>query len=187
MADQRFLNSHIVPSATYILGYKLKPFCLKHRIWLEAIKSPFMEADVEISAEALIVALKICAEQEISKPSIHDRISWFRLSFTKSTMALTARAFINHISTSGDWPKFYERSDKSSGDSGTVPWQLSIIANLCKHGISYSDAMQMPEPKAIWLSAAFSIQDGAKLSILSTDDETLIDSLANIEEPPTRK
>jgi hypothetical protein len=39
--------------------------------------------------------------------------------------------------------------------------------------------MQMPEAKAIWLSAVFSIQGGAKMDILSTDDEELIASLDN--------
>jgi hypothetical protein len=40
--------------------------------------------------------------------------------------------------------------------------------------------MTMPEAKAVWLSAVFSIQAGAKLDFLSTDDEALIDELAKI-------
>jgi hypothetical protein len=35
----------------------------------------------------------------------------------------------------------------------------------------------MPEAKAIWLSTAFNIQAGAKLHLLTTDDEELIDRL----------
>jgi hypothetical protein len=39
----------------------------------------------------------------------------------------------------------------------------------------------MPESKAIWLSTGFLISNGAKLDVLSTDDEDLLDSLSEIE------
>jgi hypothetical protein len=47
--------------------------------------------------------------------------------------------------------------------------------------MSYSDALNMPEAKALWLATAFNIQQGAKLDILTTDDEELIDHLAELE------
>jgi hypothetical protein len=47
--------------------------------------------------------------------------------------------------------------------------------------------MQMPESKAIWFSTIFSIHAGAKLDILSTDDEDLIDSLPKVERPTDTK
>lgn len=91
------------------------------------------------------------------------------------------------MDTSSVWPRFYEKKGTSTGGSpGTVPWQLAIISNLVKNGIGYADAMQMPEAKAVWLSTVFAINEGAKLDILSTDDEALIDSLPQVKAEPAK-
>jgi hypothetical protein len=46
--------------------------------------------------------------------------------------------------------------------------------------VGYAEALTMPEAKAVWLSAVFSIQAGAKLEFLTTDDEALIDEMAKL-------
>jgi hypothetical protein len=56
------------------------------------------------------------------------------------------------------------------------------MTNLIKNGITYQDAMQMPESKAIWLSTAFAISAGAKLELLTTEEEELIDHLQQVED-----
>jgi hypothetical protein len=180
MADRRFLNAHLIAARTNVLGRILLPFCIKHRIWLQAIDSPFLENDKEIAPADLIVGLKVCAEEPFGKPTWADRWLMLRLTLDRKLFAEGCRAFVAHIDTQKDWPKFYEKKDSQRGGEGTVPWQLSVVAALCKNGISYSEAMQMPEAKAIWLSTVFSIQGGAKMDILSTDDEELI---ASLEKP----
>jgi hypothetical protein len=177
MADRRFLNSHLIAARTNVLGRILLPFCIKHRIWLQGIESPFLENDKEITPADLIIGLKVCAEEPFGKPTWADRWLMLRFTLDRKLFAEGCRAFVSHIDTHKDWPKFYEKKDSQRGGEGTVPWQLSVVAALCKNGISYSEAMQMPEAKAIWLAAFFSIQGGAKMDILSTDDEELIASL----------
>jgi hypothetical protein len=177
MADRRFLNSHLIAARTNVLGRILLPFCIKHRIWLQGIESPFLENDKEITPADLIIGLKVCAEEPFGKPTWADRWLMLRFTLDRKLFAEGCRAFVSHIDTHKDWPKFYEKKDSQRGGEGTVPWQLSVVAALCKNGISYSEAMQMPEAKAIWLAAVFSIQGGAKMDILSTDDEELIASL----------
>jgi len=177
MADRRFLNAHLIAARTNVLGRVLLPFCIKHRIWLQAIESPFLEADKEITPSDLIIGLKVCAEEQFGEPTWADRWLMLRLTLNRKLFAEGCRAFVAHIDTHKDWPKFYEKKDSARGGEGTVPWQLSVVAALCKNGISYGEAMQMPEAKAIWLSAVFAIQGGAKMDILSTDDEELIASL----------
>ena len=193
MADRRFLNSHLIAARTNVLGRILLPFCIKHRIWLQGIDSPFLENDKEITAADLVIGLKVCAEEPFGKPTWADRWLMLRLTLDRKLFAEGCRAFVAHIDTHKDWPKFYEKKDSQRGGEGTVPWQLSVVAALCKNGISYAEAMQMPEAKAIWLAAVFSIQGGAKMDILSTDDEELIESLdkpsavdgaANVGESP---
>jgi hypothetical protein len=179
MADRRFLNAHLIAARTNVLGRILLPFCIKHRICLQGIESPFLESDKEITPADLIIGLKVCAEEPFGQPTWADRWLMLRFTLNRKLFAEGCRAFVAHIDTHKDWPKFYEKKDSQRGGEGTIPWQLSVVAALCKNGISYSEAMQMPEAKAIWLSAVFSIQGGAKMDILSTDDDELIASLDN--------
>lgn len=191
--DKRFLKAFLTPSSTYIEGHRLFPWCLKHRIWLSGIESPFVEDEREITVPDLLIALKVCSETPIGKPTLRDIWLGFRLTRDKARFARACKDLVGHMDTSEAWPKFYEKKNEmKGGSSGTVPWPLSIVANLTKHGISYQDALQMPEAKAIWLSTVFAIHDGAKLDILSTADEELIDSLPQVEEaapppPPLKK
>lgn len=184
MADRRFLNSCITPSETNILGYRLKPFCIQHRLWLEAIDTPFFKPDAEIKFSDLITVLKICSHQTVGKPTWHDRWIALRLHLSKDLQIRAAKAFVSYIDTSDAWPRFYERKSTASGDSG-VPWQLSVVCNLVKNGIGYEEALLMPESKAIWLSTIFGIYAGAKLDILTTDDEEMLDELAKLNSELT--
>jgi hypothetical protein len=193
MADRRFLNAHLIAARTNLLGRILLPFCIKHRIWLEGLESPFLENDKEITPADLVIGLKVCAEESFGKPTWADRWLMLRLTLNRKLFAEGCRAFVRHMDTNKDWPKFYEKKESSRSGQGTVPWQMSVVASLCKNGITYAEAMQMPEAKAIWLAAVFAIQGGAKMDILSTDDEELIESLeaqaavdaaANVGEAP---
>ena len=186
MADLRFLASCIVPKRTRILGKTLKPFCLKYRLWLAAINSPFLEPDKEIKIEDLIIALKICSGESLDRAKWSDYWTAIKLSLFKDTRANAFKAFVNYSMTNDSWPKFYE-NNKSSGSSSGLPWELSVIANLCRNGISYEEALNMPEASAIWLSTAFSMHSGAKLDLLTTDDEALIDHLAKLRDEEIKK
>jgi hypothetical protein len=183
MADNRFLSAFLTPASTLVCGRKLKPFCLKHRLFLEGIGSPFLEESQELTPEAIIIALKICADEAIGDPTWADIWLGLRLRLSKDYHKRAALAVIKHISTNENFPKFWERTDRKTYGAGSVPWQLTILANLVRNGVSYSEAMTMPEAKAVWLSAVFSIQAGAKLEFLTTDDEALIDEMAKLGAP----
>ena len=182
MADLRFLASCIVPKRTRILGKSLKPFCLKYRLWLQAIGSPFLEPDKAIKIQDLIIAAKICSGESMDKKLIRDYWSYLVLLFNQEKRERVFKAFINYSMTQDTWPKFYDNTKNSSGSSTGLPWELSVIANLTRNGISYEQALNMPEASAIWLSTAFSIHSGAKLELLTTDDEALIDHLAKLRD-----
>lgn len=176
MADQRFFNAFLTPARTIILRKRLKPFSLKHRIFLEGIGSPYLQTDKEISPADLIIALKICADESLDSFSLWDRWLGIRMTLSKQFFADASLSFVRYVNQPDTYPKFYEK--KEAGSSGEqMPWQLSILATLMRNGVSYEAALTMPEAKAIWLSTAFNIQAGAKLHILTTDDEDLIDSL----------
>jgi len=187
MADLRFLASCIVPKRTRILGKTLKPFCLKYRLWLQAIGSPFLEADKEIEIKDLIIALKVCSGESLNKAKFSDYWSAIKLTLFKDVRVAAFKAFVDYSMTNESWPKFYTNNKNSSGSSTGLPWELSVIANLTRNGISYEEALNMPEASAIWLSTAFSIHAGAKLELLTTDDEALIDHLAKLRDEELKK
>lgn len=178
MADQRFFNAFLTPASSVILGRRLKPMCLKHRIFLDGIGSPFLKEDADLTIADLIIALKVCGDELIDKPTLRDKWLALRLGWSDELFRLGCRAMIRHLDTSKDFPRFWERSDRKAGGGSTIPWQLNILATLVKNGVSYPEALLMPEARAVWLASIFSIHNGAKLEILTTDDEALIDHLA---------
>lgn len=176
MADQRFFNAFLTPARTIILGKKLKPFSLKHRIFLEGIASPYLQSDQELTPADLLIALKICADESLDSFSLWDKWLGIRMTLSKELFAQASLSFVRYVNQPETFPKFYEKKEAGSS-AEQMPWQLCVLATLIRNGISYEAALTMPEAKAIWLSTAFNIQAGAKLELLTTDDEELIDRL----------
>jgi hypothetical protein len=85
------------------------------------------------------------------------------------------------------WPKFWEKKDEEGGTGGRnrgMPWALGIIINLTRSGMSLEDALNLPECQAVWLSAGSTIQQGASLDILTSEDEELLDELQRVKPSP---
>jgi hypothetical protein len=178
--DQRFLEAFLTPSQTTVEGYRLFPWCLKHRIWLEGIGSPFMDLDKPCAPSDVLIALQVCSEKEVGRLTLRERWLAYRLHADPARFKAACSALLAHMDTSSRWPRFWER--KEEGERGSqIPWHLAVICNLVKNGVGYEHALQMPESKAIWLSTGFLISSGVKLDVLTTDDEALLDSLSKVE------
>ena len=177
MADKRFLAAFLTPPHVPIEGYRLYPFCLKYRLWLEAIESPFMSDDSKLTVPDLMIAMRICSETRGGWLGWRERWVAFRLSQDQERFETACKAFVGYMDGGETWPRFYDKKDRDGGGGSTVPWQLYVLCNLIRHGISYENALQMPEGRAIWLSTGFALSDGAKVEVLTTEDEELIDSL----------
>ena len=65
----------------------------------------------------------------------------------------------------------WKKEDKNKNNVENIPWVLSCISNLVRNGISLEEAWTMPEGEAVWMSIAHAIYNGAKIDILSTDEE----------------
>lgn len=182
--DQRFLNAQLIPARVTIAGYHLAPWCLKHRMWLMGINSPFVQDNATLTVADLIIALKVCSGADMGRLSLHDRWTAIRLSLSPKAFEHACKAFVGHLDSRDTWPRFWERKN-SSGNPDSTPWPLAIIVNLVKHGVTYAEAQEMPEAKAIWLSSAFAISDGAKLDFLSTEMESEIESFLAAERART--
>lgn len=173
--DKRFTSAFTDPGKTKLLGRFVSPFCLLHRVKLEAAESPLVRSGTRVRPVDLLVAVKICAGERIDELTWRD--SWYlgKMTANQNYFSDQVERFSQYVLIEA-WPKFWEKRAKSSETSGT-PWVLTVVASLISNGIPEERAWTMPECQAIWLNCTFAISKGAELKVLTTEDEELIDSL----------
>ena len=183
--DARFIRAFTSPGETLLLGHRMKPFSLKHRMALHAVESPFVTPGKEVSVLDLFVAVKICSEKSIRRLSFMDVV---RMSFIKAKpnkIEGYIMAFHDY-SNVANWPKFLEKEKRQGGSNG-VPWMLSVVSNLISNGWSEEDAWSLPESQAIWYHSAISINNGNDVSIMSEQDEDVMKNFEQIAKEAKAK
>jgi hypothetical protein len=177
--DKRFTSAFTDPGLTKLLGRFVSPFCLLHRVQLEAAESPLLRSGVPIRPLDLLVAVKICSGERIDKLTLKD--SWYlgKMTSNGDYFAEQIDRFSKFVLIEA-WPKFWEKKAKHSETSGT-PWVLTVVASLISNGIPEERAWTMPECQAIWLNSTFAISKGAELKVLTSEDEELIETLEKTE------
>ena len=172
--DRRFLNAHIDPAPFKFLGRTLYPWCLKYRVRLLALDSPLVTGSRGVTPADLIFACQVCAEEPLGGVGILDRLRIGRLNDNPARFEMMLKAFSEYILLH-NWPKFWEQENKKSGGSSSMPWVMSMIANLVANGIEEKRAWEMPECQAIWLNAAFAQRKGVDVAIMSPEEEAYIE------------
>lgn len=184
--DSRFIMAFTSPGETRLLGYRMRPFSMKHRLALEAIKSPFVTPDKPVGIVDLFVAVKICAEQSIRSLSFLDMVRIMRIRMKPSLMEEYIKAFHSYTNME-QWPKFWTKSKQQSSSKG-LPWMLSIVSNLMANGFDEEAAWSLPESQAIWYHTAFSVRNGNDITLLSDEDEDIMKNFNQIAaEAKTRQ
>ena len=184
--DQRFLQAFLTPKTTRLCGYDLYPWCLKHRLWLTALEHPIITGK-DPTPEHIVLFARICSEKPLGKFGWSDHYHAAKLR-DRVNYCAALDAIRRHLRLDC-WPKFWERSETegAGGRNNGLPWPLSIITNLTRNGHTLEEALQLPECQAIWLSTSISISHGAKLDVLTSDDEALLDELAKVGKPTTNE
>jgi len=149
------------------------PWCLKYRVRLMAFDSPLVTGSRGVTPADLIFACQVCAEEPLGDIGWRDQLRMLHLSRNPAKFEAMLEAFSGYILVN-DWPKFWEKTKKSSGGSKGVPWPLSIVANLIINGIEEKRAWEMPECQAIWLNSALAISKGADVAIMSPEEEAFM-------------
>ena len=172
--DKRFLAAMIDPAPLpRFLGRTLYPWCLKYRVRLMAFDSPLVTGSRGVTPADLIFACQVCAEEPLGELGWRDQLRMLHLSRRPAKFEAMLEAFSGYILVN-DWPKFWEKTKKSSGGSKGVPWPLSIVASLISAGIEEQRAWEMPECQAIWLNSALAISKGADVAIMSPEEEAFM-------------
>lgn len=173
--DRRFLNAHIDPAPFRLLGRTLYPWCLKYRVRLHAFDSPLVTGSRGITPADLLFACQVCAEEPLGDIGVIDRLRLMRLNDNPAKFEMLLEAFAGYILIN-DWPKFWDKDNKKSGGTSSMPWPMMIVANLVANGIPEKRAWEMPECQAIWLNAAFAMRKGVDVAIMSPEEEAFIES-----------
>jgi hypothetical protein len=173
--DRRFLNAHIDPAPFRLLGRTLYPWCLKYRVRLHAFDSPLVTGSRGITPADILFACQVCAEEPLGEVGVIDRLRLMRLNDNPAKFEMLLESFAGYILVN-DWPKFWDKDNKKSGGSSSMPWPMMIVANLVANGIEEKRAWEMPECQAIWLNAAFAMRKGVDVAIMSPEEEAFIES-----------
>lgn len=175
--DGRFLRAWTDPAKVTCLGRVVYPWCLKYRVRLLAIESPFAdESGREPTPLDLLTAVKICAEEPLGELTSAEVKLVKDLGERPGKFATECERFQEYAHV-GAWPKFWESNKKNGGtaaDAG-IPWPLMVVASLVKNGIEEKRAWEMPECQAIWFNAAYAAMNGSDQKILTTDEEAFME------------
>jgi hypothetical protein len=170
MANRWTQAATILPPTIEVCGRRLLPFCLRHRVALEAIGSPVLETDKEMTAEHMIAAVRILSTYDIDsvrKPSILREKYWCgRMTFSRRVLTEQMAALLLYLEAQSLWPRFWVKDNTKSAE-GALPWPLAVVASLNRNGATLEEAWTMPEAEAIWLHIAHCSASGADISVIS--------------------
>ncbi len=175
--DARYLQAAtVLPHQDKVCGRTLLAFCLRHRVALEAIGSPFLDPmEKRFTAFDVILAVRIMSTHDkqkmTDKLSLSDKYHVARMMLSKNRLSLAIGMVLGCMKVSCSYPKLWEKDNKDKKSSEDIPWMLSCVANLTRNGVGLEEAWTMPEGEAVWMSISHAIYNGAKIDILTTDQE----------------
>jgi hypothetical protein len=175
--DGRYLRAFTDPAKVTCLGRAVFPWCLKYRVRLLAIESPFADDSGRVPTPLdLLAAVKICAEEPIGELT-DDEIKLVENLAARPGRFLTECERFQDYAHVSAWPKFWTANTKSGGSAEDVgiPWPLMVVASLVKNGFDEKRAWEMPECQAIWFNAAYGAMNGSESKILTTDEEAFME------------
>lgn len=178
--DEKFLQSWFCREHT-VLGRALKPFCLAHRLALEAIDSPLCYQARPFTFIDLALAVRICVSSNpksaIRNPHWIDRVRFWRAAFDPAYFRYESQKFVAYLEDFSAAPKFWNRLNQPVVRE-SIPWVLNVASALLRcTSLSEDEVWSMPMGKALWYFAALAKQEGADLDILTSEDEKLLESL----------
>lgn len=175
--DARYIKATtVLPHQNKVCGRTLRPFCLRHRVMLEAVDSPFLEpGKKKFDPLGVILAVRILSNFDKEKMSgeitFIEKLYMIRMAMSKKYFSRCVGLIIGCINVSLSYPKLWQKDEGNNFKQETLPYPLSCISNLVRNGVGLEEAWTMPEGEAVWMTIANSIYQGAKIDVLSTDEE----------------
>lgn len=187
--DGRFLKAFsLLPRQRTVCGRPTLPICLRHRLLLTSIDSPFVDGQRVPTPTDIVLFSRIVSTLSIAEataPADESDAIWVS-KMTKDIEEHVRQLSEAHacIEEQGFWPVFWKK-DKSA--SKGVPWVLNVICNMTKNGVPLETAWTMPESQAIWMSSTFAIAEGADIDIVSDEDLAMMEFAKRLDEEAALK
>lgn len=175
--DGRFLTAFILPEKWEIMGYKLKPFSLRHTMTLTALESPIVAGDMpRVKPEDIIIFLRVCSSEDafvaLSKPSLWDRWCQARMEINTYYYFDQLIAINAYIKACNTMPSTYAKEDKEEKKGDNLPVVLGLATSLMsKLNFTRDQAWDTTVGQAVWYLTAYAIAEGADVKIISTQAE----------------
>lgn len=180
--EAQFLRAVFAQPAPVVIGRRLRPFCLAHRVALTALGSPLMRQDAPIAPADLLVALRVCSARDPFapdlRPTLRDSLAFWRFRFNRAAFLSALREFVAYVGDHAAHPQTWEKEQQCASDG--IPWPLHVVARLVRNGVPERDAWRMSEGRALWLSIAFARHDGAEVSVITERDRLAMSMLDNL-------
>ena len=182
--DARYLKATtVLPPDVKVCGKQLLPFCLRHRVELESIDSPFLDYQKRsFKAIDVIMAVRIMStfdKVRINAPiTLREQFYLIFLNSSRKRLARSVGRILGVIVESCSYPKIWSKKNEKTKEN--IPWTLSCVANNVRNGCTLEEAWTMPEGEAVWMSISHGIYNGSDIQIVSTDDEAMLDDFDNI-------
>lgn len=184
--DERFLTAWFVRRSWSVLGRRLQPFSLAHRLTLEVLQSPLCSPQELFTCADLILAVRVCSLSDpfrpLPSPSLLDRFRFWKARFDPTYFRAEATKFAAYLEEHCSGPQFWKREEEERRQD--TPWTLAVAAGLLRTGaFSEERVWSMPLARALWYHTAFGKLEGARIDILTTDEEALLDSIRKEAAP----
>lgn len=178
MADDRYYSAFLSLDSHTVCGYKLRPFSLKTRLTLEAIKSPLIPGSKtanQTTPSDLILAARVCA---IPDPFVAarggrfmDKVWLLRMLGGSPMFAAQLMAWRNYLLDTARHPFVAQTKEPKTKTPSGIEWTLSVASTLIEMGFTEEEAWTMPEGRAMFYFYAKAIREGADLRIVTTEFE----------------
>lgn len=181
--EPQLLKSFIARDAVPVMGRRLRPFSLAHRIALTAFGSPVLKPGSQMGPTDLVFALRVCATANplanlTPKPTLGDKWLALRLALSQELQARALCEFAGYLAEHTSHPELWAK--QARGESDNIDWPLHVIGTLMRAGVSYHDALHMSEGRATWLQVVLARQNGAELSVVSEREKAAMKQLETL-------
>lgn len=181
LTDDRFHGAFLSLRQHRVAGYTLRPFCLRHRLTLQAIDSPLLPGSPkagETSPSDLILAARICSIPDpflaVKAGSWKDAITWLRATAKPLWFISEVKAWRSYMLDTATHPVVATKTDRPGRRDRGVDWMLSVVVSLMEMGFSEEEAWTMPEGRAMFYFFARAIREGAEIDIVTTEHDRKI-------------
>jgi hypothetical protein len=181
--DTRYVEALAHAPRHRVLGRRLRPFCLWHRLQLEYANSPLLTGAPTTLAD-LEYAVAVCrtrfGELGVARPPVgcwrrwaaYIRQAWWNVELERAKWTAYAMDYASS-------PKMMMSRGGSAGES--VPDMDEALVEVAMYrrmtGCSREEPWEMPMGEVAWMNAAFARQKGAKFSIITPLDDEIVEEI----------